>query len=44
MYFPNAAGIHGLCLGPGGVIPLMGSRNETLKAAAISRHLKPENS
>ena len=33
-----------LCMGPGGVKPLMGSRNETLKAPAISSYLNPEDS
>ena len=43
MCFPSAAGIHGaLYGGPGGVNPLMGSRNETLKAPPISSYLQPE--
>ena len=44
MCFPNAAVIHGALQGPGGVSPLMRSRNEILKAPVILRHLKPENS
>ena len=42
--FPIQLGSMGLCMGPGEVSPLMGSRNETLKASAILRHLKPKNS
>ena len=45
-HFPNTAGIHGVlgfCIEPGGVNSLMGSRNEILKAPAISRYLKPES-
>ena len=40
MCFPNAAGIHGALYGTWWCEP----RNETLKAPAILRHLKPENS
>ena len=42
--FPMQLGSIGLCMGPGGVSPLMGFRNEALKAPAILRHLNPENS
>ena len=41
-HFPNEAGIHGCCIGPGGVNILMGSRNESLEALAC-RYIKPEN-
>ena len=33
----------GLCIEPGGVSLLIGSTNETLKAPAMLRRLKPEN-
>ena len=43
MRFLNAAGINGTCMGSGDVSPLMGSRNETLRAPTILGYLKSEN-
>ena len=37
MCFPNAAWIHGVCMGPGGVSPLTGSTNETLNPPGMRR-------
>ena len=40
--FPMQLGSMGLCMGPGGVNPLMWSRNEILKAPAV-RYLESEH-